>query len=230
MVLSSGIIFAQERTVTGKVTAEGEGAIPGVNVTVQGTVIGAMTGIDGTYSVRVPGPASVLVFSSVGYVTQSVTVGSQSTIDILLVSDVQALQEVVVTGYTQQRKRDLTGSVGIVETDKLKAVPTGNVSNQLQGRTSGVTVIGSGQPGSTSKVRIRGLSSFENNDPLYIVDGVPTQDISMLNPADIEGVSVLKDAGAASVYGSRASNGVIVVTTRKGSKGVKVTYDMYYGT
>ncbi len=229
MVLSSGILFAQERTVTGKVTAEGEGAIPGVNVTVQGTVVGAMTGIDGTYSLRVPGPSSVLVFSSVGYITQTITVGSQTTIDVLLVSDVQALQEVIVTGYTTQRKRDLTGSVGVVETDKLKAVPTGNVSNQLQGRTSGVTVIGNGQPGSTSKVRIRGLSSFENNDPLYIVDGVPTQDISMLNPADIEGVSVLKDAGAASVYGSRASNGVIVVTTRKGSKGVKVTYDMYYG-
>ena len=137
MVLSSGILFAQEKTVTGKVTAEGEGAIPGVNVTVQGTVIGAMTGIDGTYSLRVPGPTSVLVFSSVGYVTQSVTVGSQTAIDILLVSDVQALQEVVVTGYTTQRKRDLTGSVGVVETDKLKAVPTGNVSNQLQGRTSG---------------------------------------------------------------------------------------------
>jgi TonB-dependent starch-binding outer membrane protein SusC len=230
MVLSSGILLAQERTVTGKVTAEGEGAIPGVNVTVQGTTIGAMTGIDGSYSIKAPGPTSVLVISSVGYVTQAITVGSQTTIDVLLVSDVQALQEVVVTGYTQQRKRDLTGAVGVVETDKLKQVPTGNVTNQLQGVTSGVTVVGNGMPGQTSKVRIRGFSSFENNDPLYVVDGVPTQDISMINPADIEGMSVLKDAGAASVYGSRASNGVIIITTKKGGKDVKVTYDMYYGT
>src|SRR4030042_4865887 len=119
MVLSSGILFAQERTVTGKVTAEGEGAVPGVNVTIQGTTIVAMTGLDGSYSLRVPGPTSVLVFSSIGYVTQAITVGSQTVINVNLVSDVQALQEVVVTGYTQQRKRDLTGAVGVVETDEL---------------------------------------------------------------------------------------------------------------
>jgi TonB-dependent SusC/RagA subfamily outer membrane receptor len=104
------------------------------------------------------------------------------------------------------------------------------VSNALQGRTAGVTVVGDGRPGETSKVRIRGFSSFQNNDPLYVVDGVPTQDISSLNPADVASVSVLKDAGAASVYGSRASNGVIIVTTKKGGTGAKVTYNMYYGT
>jgi len=230
MVLSTGILLAQERTVTGKVTAEGEGAVPGVNVTVQGTVIGAMTGIDGSYSLTVPGPTSVLVFSSVGYVTQTVTVGSQTTINVNMVSDVQALQEVVVTGYTQQRRRDLTGAIATVEPAKLTAVPTPNVSNALQGRSAGVTVIGSGEPGETAKVRIRGFSSFENNDPLYVVDGVPTQDISSLNPADVASISVLKDAGAASIYGSRASNGVIIVTTKKGSAGTKVSYNMYYGT
>ncbi len=229
MVLSSGILFAQERTVTGKVTAEGEGAVPGVNVTVQGTIIGAMTGVDGSYTLRVPGPASVLVFSSVGYVTQSVTVGSQTVINVNLVSDVQALQEVVVTGYTTQRKRDLTGAVGVVETAELTAVPTGNLTSQLQGRASGVSVIADARPGESAKVRIRGFSSFENNNPLYIVDGVPTGDISYLNPNDVETMVVLKDAGAASVYGSRASNGVIVVNTKKGSSGVKVTYDMYTG-
>jgi TonB-linked SusC/RagA family outer membrane protein len=229
VVFSLGIVSAQQRNITGKVSAEGE-PLPGVNVTLQGTTVGAITDINGGYTINVPGPAAVLVFSSVGYLTQAITVGTQATIDVALVSDVRALQEVIVTGYTQQRKRDLTGSVGVVETDKLKAVPTGNVTNQLQGRTSGITVIGNGQPGSTSKVRIRGFSSFENNDPLYIVDGVPTQDIASLNPNDIEGISVLKDAGAASVYGSRASNGVIVVTTKKGTRGIKITYDMYYGT
>ena len=172
MVLSLGILFAQERTITGKVSAEGEEQLP----------------------------------------------------------DVKALQDSVVTGYTTQRKRDITGSVSVIEPAKLTAVPSGNVSNQLQGRASGVTVVGSGQPGSTSKVRIRGFGSFENNDPLYVVDGVPTQDISSMNPNDIESISVLKDAGAASIYGSRASNGVIIVTTKEGNNGLKVTYDMYMGT
>jgi TonB-dependent starch-binding outer membrane protein SusC len=229
MVLSSGIIFAQERTITGKVTAEGEGPLPGVNVTVQGTVIGAMTDPTGAYSIKVPGPTAVLLFSSIGYTTKQVTVGTQTVIDMVLLSDVRALQEVVVTGYTAQRRKDLTGSVATVEPAKLTAVPTGNVSNSLQGRTSGVTVVGDGRPGETSRVRIRGFSSFENNDPLYVVDGVPTQDISSLNPNDIESLSVLKDAGAASIYGSRASNGVVIVSTKKGAKGTKVSYSMYYG-
>jgi outer membrane receptor protein involved in Fe transport len=171
MVLSLGVLSAQEKTITGKVTAAGEGPLPGVNVTVQGTVIGAITDVSGAYSIKVPGPTAVLVFSSIGYTTKEATVGTLSVIDMVLESDVTALSEVVVTGYTAQRRRDLTGSVGTVEPAKLTAVPTGNVSNQLQGRTSGVTVTGSGVPGETSKVRIRGFSSFENNDPLYIVDG-----------------------------------------------------------
>ncbi|OFY45859.1 MAG: hypothetical protein A2Z69_00915 [Bacteroidetes bacterium RBG_13_44_24] len=229
MVLSAGILFGQERTITGRVSAEEEGPLPGVNVTVQGTTIGAITDANGGYSITVPGPTSVLVFSSIGYVTKPVTVGTQSVIDVVLVSDVQALQEVVVTGYTTQRKRDLTGAVGVVETSELTAVPTGNLTSQLQGRTSGVTVITDARPGQSAKVRIRGFSSFENNSPLYIVDGVPTTDIAYLNPNDVETMVVLKDAGAASVYGSRASNGVIVVNTKRGTKGVKVTYDMYTG-
>jgi len=229
MVFSLGFAIAQEKTITGKVTAEGEGPVPGVNVTVQGTTIGAITDVSGAYSIKVPGPSAVLVFSSVGYITQQVTVGSQNVIDALIVSDTKALSEVVVTGYSSQRKRDLTGAVGVVETTNLKAMPSGNITNQLQGRTSGVTVIGSGQPGTTSRLRIRGFSSFQNNDPLYIVDGVPTGNIDNLNPNDVESMSVLKDAGAASVYGSRASNGVIVVTTKKGGTGAKVTYDFYAG-
>ena len=228
MVFSAGLLFGQGRTITGRVSAE-EGPLPGVNVTVQGTTIGAITDVNGSYSINVPGPTSVLVFSSIGYVTQPVTAGSQSVIDVTLVSDVQALSEVVVTGYTTQRRRDLTGAVGVVETAELTAVPTGQLTSQLQGRASGVTVLGDGRPGQAAKVRIRGISSFEANDPLYIVDGVPTTDISFLNPNDVETMVVLKDAGAASVYGSRASNGVIVVNTKRGAQGVKVTYDMYAG-
>ena len=230
MVLSTGFLLAQEKTITGKVTTEGEGPLPGVNVTVQGTTIGQITDVNGAYKITVPGPASVLVYSSIGYVSKAVTVGTQTVIDVVMQTEVTGLQEVVVTGYTSQKRRDLTGSVATVQPAELTAVPTGNISNSLQGRTAGVTVIGDGRPGETSTVRIRGFSSFSNNDPLYIVDGVPTQDISSLNPNDIESLSVLKDAGAASIYGSRASNGVIIVTTKKGGKGTKVNYSMYYGT
>ena len=230
MVLSMGVLIAQERTITGKVTAEGEGALPGVNIIVQGTTLGVMTDADGNYSITVPGPTSVLVVSSIGYLTQAITVGSRTVIDIVLVSDVQALQEVVVTGYTSQRRRDITGAVSTVTTDELTAIPVQNVQTQLQGRTSGVNVIGNGQPGDEARVRIRGFASFQNNAPLYIVDGIPTGGVGDLNPNDIESLTVLKDAGSASVYGARASNGVIVITTKKGAKGTKVTYDMYYGT
>jgi len=229
MVFSMGMVYAQQITIKGQVTAAGDEALPGVTVVVEGTVTGTITDIDGNYTINVPNQSSVLSFSFVGYKTQKVAVGNQTTINVVLEADVMGIDEVVVTGYSVQRKRDLTGAVGIVEAEELKAQPTGNVANQLQGRTSGVTVIGSGEPGESSKVRIRGFSSFENNDPLYIVDGVPTQDISNLNPNDIQSMSVLKDAGAASIYGSRASNGVIVVTTKRGDVGVKVTYDMYYG-
>jgi len=229
MVFSLGMAYAQQITIKGLVTAAGDEPLPGVTVVVKGTVTGTITDIDGNYTLNAPNESAILSFSFVGYKTQEITVGSQTTINVVLEADVMGIDEVVVTGYSVQRKRDLTGAVGIVEAEELKAQPTGNVANQLQGRTSGVTVIGSGEPGETSKVRIRGFSSFENNDPLYIVDGVPTQDISNLNPNDIQSMSVLKDAGAASIYGSRASNGVIVVTTKRGDVGVKVTYDMYYG-
>lgn len=229
MVFSVGVVLAQEKTISGKVTADQEGPLPGVNVTIQGTTTGVMTDVEGNYNLKVPGSNAVLVFSSVGYETQNITVGSQTTINVVLVSDVQALQEVVVTGYTVQRRRDLTGSIATVQPAELTSIPTGNVQNALQGRSSGVVVTGNGQPNSDAKVRIRGFASFEENDPLYIVDGIPTENISHINPGDIESLSVLKDAGAASIYGSRASNGVIIVTTKRGQKGVKITYNAYAG-
>ena len=230
MVLSLGVVFAQERTVTGKVSAESEGPLPGVKITVQGMTVGTLTDVNGAYTINVPDPEAELLFSSLGYISREIIVGSQSVIDVVLVKDVNAIPEEVVTGYTTQQKRDITGSVSVIEPAKLTAMPMGNISNQLQGRSSGVTVTGSGQPGATSKVRIRGFSSFGSNDPLYIVDGVPTQDISSMNPNDVESLSVLKDAGSASIYGSRASNGVIIITTKKGAKGIRVNYDMYIGT
>ncbi|MFN8258345.1 MAG: TonB-dependent receptor [Bacteroidales bacterium] len=230
MFVTQGTLLAQDISIKGKVVnAATSEPVAGANINVKGTAIGTVTDIDGNYSLTAPSSAT-LVIASVGYTTQEVAVNGQTTIDISLAEDVTTVSEVVVTGYTTQRKKDITGAVGVVEVTQMKAIPTGNVTSQLQGRTSGVTVVGNGQPGQTSKLRIRGFSSFENNDPLYIVDGIPTQDISNLNPNDVESMSVLKDAGAASIYGSRASNGVVVVTTKKGQKGgVKVTYDMYVG-
>ncbi len=224
------IAYAQDMTVSGNVTSEEEGALPGVNVLIQGTGQGTVSDVEGNYSIVVPGPDAVLVFSSIGYTTEAVTVGNQSTIDMVLVPDITSLREIVVTGYATQQKKDLTGSVGIVKAEELTAMPQGNVTQQLQGRVAGVTVTQDARPGQAGKVRIRGLGSFGNNSPLYVVDGVPTTDVNTINPDDVESMTVLKDAGAASIYGSRASNGVIVITTKKGKKGMAVNYNMYVGT
>ena len=222
--------YSQEITVTGTVTAEGEGALPGVTIVLQGTAQGAVTNIDGNYTITVPGPDAVLVFSFIGFSVQNVTVGNQTTIDVTLESDVTSLDEVVVTGYASQKKQDLTGSVGVVKAEELVQMPQGNVTQQLQGRVAGVTITQDSRPGQGAKVRIRGTGSFQNNSPLYVVDGVPTDNINTLSPNDIESLSVLKDAGAASIYGSRASNGVILITTKKGGSGMSVNYNMYMGT
>jgi TonB-linked SusC/RagA family outer membrane protein len=223
--------FAQQRTVTGTVTSEDEGALPGVNIVIQGTTQGAVTGGDGNFTINVSGDDAVLVFSFIGYTTQAVPVGSQSTINVVLTPDVTSLDEIVVTAYATQKKKDLTGAVGVVESAELTQMPQGNITQQMQGRVAGVTITQDARPGQSAKVRIRGFSSFSNNSPLYVVDGVPTFDVSTINPDDVESMSVLKDAGAASIYGSRASNGVIVVTTKKGtSSGIQVNFNMYAGT
>jgi len=227
--LAISFAYAQERTVTGTVTSE-EGGLPGVNIVIQGTVTGAVTNVDGNYSIVVPGPDAVLVFSSIGFTTQSVVVGNQSTINLTMVADVTSLDEIVVTAYATQHKKDITGSVSTVKAEELSAMPQGNVTQQMQGRVAGVTVTQDSRPGQAAKVRIRGFGSFQNNSPLYVVDGVPTTDINAINPQDVESLTVLKDAGAASIYGARASNGVIVITTKKGKPGMTVNYNMYAGT
>jgi TonB-linked SusC/RagA family outer membrane protein len=225
------VTFAQQRTVTGTVTSEDQGALPGVNIVVQGTTQGAVTDGQGNFSISVPGDDATLVFSFIGYSTQAVPVGNQTIVTVNLVADITSLDEIVVTAYATQKKKDLTGSVGIVNAAELVQMPQGNVTQQLQGRVAGVTVTQDSRPGQSAKVRIRGFSSFQNNSPLYIVDGISTTDINTLNPEDVESMTVLKDAGAASIYGARASNGVIVITTKKGSSsGMQVNFNMYAGT
>jgi len=223
------INIAAARPVKGKVTDEKGEALPSVAIRAKGTTEGTMTDLEGNYAIDVAGDASILVFSFIGFTAQEIMVGSRSVVDVQLKPDVSTLSELVVTGYSAQRKKDLIGAVSVVDVDQMKQTPDGQVANQLQGRASGVTIISSGQPGEAPQVRIRGLNTFGNNAPLYVVDGVPTTTIADLNSNDIASMQVLKDAGSASIYGSRAANGVIIITTKKGKEKVKVSYSAWYG-
>ena len=225
---------AQDRKVSGKITdAETGAGIPAVTVLVKGTSSGTNTDVNGNYTINVPANAK-LTYSFVGYATQEIVVGNRTTINVGLGADSKALEEVVVTGYAAQQKRDITGSVAIVDVKEMKKLPASNIGDQLQGRIAGVQVSSSGDPGSSAFVRIRGIGSINNNEPLYVIDGIPVQNesnLNFLNPNDIESMQVLKDAASAAIYGSRAANGVIVITTKKGKAGVsKINVDVWTGT
>lgn len=233
MLMLASVALAQERVVTGTVADETGTGMPGVNVLVKGTPTGTVTDAQGAFSISAPSSAT-LVFTFVGYKTSEVAVGDRTTINLAMEVDLTSLDEVVVTGYGVDKRREIAGAISIVKTKDLTVTPTGNVEQLLQGRVPGVTVIQNGQPGSTAQVRVRGFGSLGpagSNNPLYIVDGVPTGDVSFLNPDDIETTTVLKDAASASIYGARAAAGVIVYTTKKGKKGQKmsITYDGMYG-
>ncbi len=211
-----------QSTVTGTVLDDAGQPLPGANVVVKGTTNGTQTDFDGNYSIEVNSGA-VLVFSYLGFQRVEIAVGNQSTVNVTMEPDAAALDEVVVTGYQTQTKRETTAAVSIVKAEDLAAVPSGNIEQQLQGRVAGVTVLTNGQPGTTSQVRVRGFNSFGNNAPLYVVDGVPTTNVDFINPEDVETAVVLKDAAAASIYGARAANGVIVYVTKQGSRSKRKT-------
>jgi TonB-linked SusC/RagA family outer membrane protein len=222
-----------QRKVQGRVTGPDSKPIYGATVAVKGTNVATSTSTDGNYSLTLPVNSGVLVFSYVGYEVAEVNIsGNTNLTDVSVVMKPQttSLNEVVVTGYSSQRKKDITGSVSVVNVNNLKVIPSGTTESLLQGQASGVTVINSGVPGGGSNVRVRGITSIGSTDPLVIIDGTPGS-LHDLNVNDIESIQVLKDAGAASIYGVRGSNGVIVVTTKKGRPGkAKVSYDAYYGT
>lgn len=229
MVLSIFCISAYAQTaVTGTVLDETGSGLPGVTILEKGNPNnGTITDIDGNYSLKV-GSNATLVFSFTGYKTVEMPAGTGGKIDLKMELDTELLEEVVVTGYQTLRKRDVSGAVSVISTKQLAGIQSSSFTQQLAGRATGVTISSSGSPGDATNVRIRGISSFGSNDPLYIIDGVPTTDKfqTSINPADIESMQVLKDASAASIYGSRASNGVIVITTKKGKAGkVKMVYD-----
>jgi iron complex outermembrane receptor protein len=230
--------FSQEKVITGKVTDPKDGSgLPGVTVTAKGTTNATQTKTDGTYKLSVNSKTTILVFSFVGYASQEVSIGGRSSIDVQLVVTNSTLGEVVVTGYGTARKKDLTGSVALVTTKDFQKGPQTSPLQLIQGKVPGVQIsTGNGMPGSGIYIRIRqGASLNASNDPLIVVDNVPLETggisgvanpLSLLNPNDIESMNILKDASATAIFGNRASNGVIIITTKKGNSGkLKVSYN-----
>ncbi|QHV95196.1 SusC/RagA family TonB-linked outer membrane protein [Spirosoma endbachense] len=243
LAAASGVL-AQGLTVSGRVTGPDGNALPGVSVILKNTQRGTTTNAEGRYSfpnVSTENGAAVLTFSFIGYVSQDVTVGNRSTIDLTLQSDDRSLNEVVVVGYGTQRKIETTGAIASVKAADLVQTPVANVAQGLQSRVAGVQVNqNTGAPGGNVSVRIRGTNSINgSSEPLYVVDGIQISNsggindvspLSTINPNDIESVEILKDASASAIYGSRAANGVVLITTKRGKTGAtRVTLDSYYG-
>lgn len=228
----TAVSLAQGQILRGKVTDQvtGEG-MPGVNIVMKGTSNGTTTDASGAFSISNEGKDGVLVFSFIGYKTMEVNVSSnQTSVDVKLETDVQALQEVVVVGYGTQQKSHLTGAVATTNMENFSKIQTGDALNALQGQVAGVNVSAvSGNPGGTPQVQIRGLGTINGSSPLYVIDGIPS-DISYINPSEIESINVLKDASAATIYGARGANGVILITTKRGKSGApSVSFNSFVG-
>jgi TonB-linked SusC/RagA family outer membrane protein len=226
--------WAQTKTVTGKVTSAADGApLPGVTVVERGTTNGVTTDASGNFSLTVQ-PNATLMFSFIGMTAKEVAVGNQDVINVTLAADARQISEVVITGYTTQNRREVTGSVGTVKAEEVALAPIASFDQSLQGRSPGILVqANSGQPGAAANVLIRGRSSIlGGNQPLYILDGIQISatDFSSLNPTDFASINILKDASATSIYGSRGSNGVVVITSKKGLTGPpRIDYNFQYG-
>ncbi len=228
-------VFAQQKTVSGKVTGQDGSPLPGVNIVVKGTTHGVATDFNGSYTLNNVRMGDVIEFSYIGHITQTrkITDSRQSIVlDVVLQEDAQQLEDVVVVGYGVQRKSDVTGAVASVDYEQLATQPINTVSDALKGRIAGVQVFSnSGAPGGSISVRVRGIGTVNNSDPLYVVDGVPTSDINFLNPNDIASIEVLKDASSSAIYGSRGANGVVLVTTKSGKLNMPtlINIDAYTG-
>jgi TonB-linked SusC/RagA family outer membrane protein len=251
LLFSSALAQAQQATIAGVVKDPKGEPMAGVSIAVKGTNTGTTTDGSGQFNLMAT-PEDKLVFSFIGYKTQEVTVGNQTSISIALEEDVTALSELVVIGYGSVKKTDVTSSIASVSQKDLKTLPVAGIDQAIQGRLAGVTVsTNGGQPGGGVSVRVRGITSVNGNEPLYVIDGVPFQEpiesletnflgggsgqinqsiLATLNPADIETIDVLKDASAQAIYGSRAANGVVLITTKRGKAGQgKITYDGFFG-
>ena len=226
-------LYAQQGNLTGTaIAASDKEPMIGLTVLVKGTTNGTVTDLDGNYTLtNVPKDATI-VFSMIGYKTQEVKVNGKNVINVVMEDDTQALDEVVVIGYGAVKKSDLTSSISAIKGDELKKLTGGNAMNALQGKINGVQITGGGGPGTSPRVIIRGVSTVNGSDPLYVVDGMPVgTNINFLDQNDIESMQILKDAAASAIYGAKGANGVIVITTKQGKKNdrVQVSYNGYFG-
>ena len=235
MTALSKRVVVVDQTVSGRVIDENNNPMPGVNVIVKGSAVGTSTDIEGKFTLTVADANVVLIFSFIGYQSQEVLVGTQTTINITMEPDVSTLSEIVVVGYGTQKRASVTGAVSSVNSEEIAALPVPSVSAALQGRVPGVLVTNNGGPGTNAIVRIRGIGSItQSADPLYVVDGFPAPNFNLnsVDTKDIESVEILKDAAATAIYGSRAANGVVLITTKSGSKDQRIHVDLeaYAGT
>ena len=222
--------FTRAQTVSGTISDESGNPLPGVSVIVDGTSNGAASDFDGNFTLSNVASDAVLVFSYIGYSTQRVSLNGKTTVDIVLIEDLETLNEVVVVGYGKQSRAEVTGAIESVGSKEITAVPITNAEQALQGRTAGVTITNSGSPGTSPEVRVRGFGTPNDNSPLYVIDGIISQGLGNINPSDIATINVLKDASTAAVYGAQGANGVIVVTTKQGSTGkTKIDLNSYTG-
>ncbi len=211
----SNVLYAQQKTIQGKITDTGNNPLPGVSVAVKGATIGTVTDVDGMYSLDVPDNAVSLMYSYIGMKTQEITIGTQTTINVVLEEDLVGLDEVVVIGYGTRIKEEITGSVSTVSADQLQTSNAVSLMNRVQGQVSGVTVMQSDRPGGDATIRIRGVGTINDANPLYVIDGVPVGPGNNINPDDVESISILKDASSSAIYGTRGANGVVLITTTK---------------
>ena len=226
-ILSGSIMFAQ--TVKG-VVSDATGPLPQVNVNVKGTAINTITDLDGNFTLNNVDDNAVLVFSYIGFKNQEIPVSGKSNLLVTLIGETNTLNEVIVVGYIGQKKASISSALTLVNMDDLSKTRIADVAQALQGQVAGVFVAANtGAPGDGIKIRIRGEGTLGNNDVLYVVDGVPTRDISFLIQSDVKSMTVLKDAAASAVYGSRAAGGVIVITTKNGQSGKStITVDYFF--
>lgn len=235
--IACGLLFTMsfhaawsQQVISGNVTDETGAGIPGVNVIVENTTTGTTTDVEGKYTLSVEEEDAVLVFSFIGYATQRIEVGSRTAIDVQMALDETTLQEVVFVGYGTQQKRDVTGSIASVRAEAIEERQPVDVFEAMQGLAAGVQINTDPRPGGEPSIRIRGTSTLEGGtEPLFVVDGVPVDNINVVNPNDIQSIEILKDASSAAIYGSRSANGVIIITTKKGVQG-KPKIDLRYNT
>ncbi len=222
LLLSSLAVFAQQRTITGKVTDADSKPLPNATVSVKGQNISSTTNAEGMYSINVPANSNTLVFTYVGYQQSEENIGAGNVMDVVLQLASTSMNEVVVVGYGTQKRKDVTGAVSSVSATTIAKVPVTTLDQALQGRAAGVQIINNdASPGGNISVLIRGIGSLASggNNPLYVVDGYPTTGgINNINPNDIASIDVLKDASATAIYGIRAANGVVIITTKKGTE------------